>query len=450
MSEFSCKQTKPDDITLFPIVVNGKMGFIDSTGAIKIKPIFDYVTIFHKGLAVAVVDSNYGYINKTGEWVIKPRFSIIHHILYGTNSIPQKDYTYEELKTMDSIHSVFKKFLKTPHDTVFPYGITIEFFFVRGLAVFYQNGKGYGYINQDGNIVINPQFSSAGVFSGGLAPVSLLNGKLTYDEPVDTLFGFRSAGKRVITVPKYGYIDTTGKWVIKPTYDYANYFSGKEKKASVFLEYKTLQKVYIYSPKKDTNKFYNYDSKGLIINPQNQILFSVNADRISYFSSGYAICENDKKQEFLGGGYSYVDSTGKTIGYFIGCKRASYVIDKNNASSNGSKAYILLLVKHMIGDSAKWGFIKPDLTSPFGVAVNEIFKYDDAVSFSEGLAAVKINDQWGYIDIFGNLAINPNFTFAGFFNHGLAYVEQTSGNLKIYGYINKKGVLIWHRQIVKF
>lgn len=49
-------------------------------------------------------------------------------------------------------------------------------------------------------------------------------------------------------------------------------------------------------------------------------------------------------------------------------------------------------------------------------------KYDDALSFSEGLAAVKKNGQWGYIDTKGNTVIPEQFDIAFSFNEGLALV----------------------------
>lgn len=65
---------------LLPVLPSGpRQGFIDKTGAVVIKPQFDWVAAFTEGLAVAGVKTNgvtkYGYIDKTGAWVIKPQFS---------------------------------------------------------------------------------------------------------------------------------------------------------------------------------------------------------------------------------------------------------------------------------------------------------------------------------------------------------------------------------------
>ncbi len=58
--------------------------------------------------------------------------------------------------------------------------------------------------------------------------------------------------------------------------------------------------------------------------------------------------------------------------------------------------------------------------------------------FSEGLAAVKTDESWGFIDTTGKLAITPQFEFARPFEDGLALV-------RIHGkqtYITKTGAFV--------
>ena len=54
-------------------------------------------------------------------------------------------------------------------------------------------------------------------------------------------------------------------------------------------------------------------------------------------------------------------------------------------------------------------------------------QFDDAASFSEGLAAVRIGDfetgRSGFIDKTGTYVINPQFGFANAFSDGLAAVR---------------------------
>ena len=49
-------------------------------------------------------------------------------------------------------------------------------------------------------------------------------------------------------------------------------------------------------------------------------------------------------------------------------------------------------------------------------------KYDDASGFSEGLAAVKVGKKYGFIDRTGNMVLTPQFGFTIAFTEGLASV----------------------------
>ncbi len=68
------------------------------------------------------------------------------------------------------------------------------------------------------------------------------------------------------------------------------------------------------------------------------------------------------------------------------------------------------------------------------------FEFDEANTFSQGLAAVKINGKFGYIDKTGKMIIKPQFKDPGEFSeNGLAVVRNTSG---FGGVINRQGELI--------
>lgn len=49
-------------------------------------------------------------------------------------------------------------------------------------------------------------------------------------------------------------------------------------------------------------------------------------------------------------------------------------------------------------------------------------RFERALKFNEGLAAVRVEGRWGYVDSTGRIAIEPQFALAGDFHHGLAEV----------------------------
>jgi hypothetical protein len=146
-----------------------RWGFIDKTGTMVIKAQFAGVSDFSEGLAAADSDSDpHGFIDKTGKWVIQlpPNLQ-----LYGGRG----DNGFSE--GLEIVHEV------VPGDTEHP----IHF----------------GYIDQMGKVVIQPQFDAAFSFSEGLAVAEVSpNG-----------------------VSRWGYIDKTGTWVIEPQFDIAAPFS---------------------------------------------------------------------------------------------------------------------------------------------------------------------------------------------------------------------------------
>jgi hypothetical protein len=54
-------------------------------------------------------------------------------------------------------------------------------------------------------------------------------------------------------------------------------------------------------------------------------------------------------------------------------------------------------------------------------------RYENCEEFSDGLAAVQLDERWGYIDEQGDLAIMAQFATADVFSEGLAFVELNSG-----------------------
>lgn len=69
--------------------------------------------------------------------------------------------------------------------------------------------------------------------------------------------------------------------------------------------------------------------------------------------------------------------------------------------------------------------------------------YDEAEDFSDGLAAVRIGKEEGFIDTAGKLVFNYNIKYAGEFHEGMALIWDVThfegSPIYTYGFINRKG-----------
>lgn len=79
----------PDEPLLYPIGLNDKWGFVDSTSKIKIELNFEEINFFSYGLAAVKQDGKYGYLNKEGGWAIKPKFDQAGNFYYGCAQVKE-------------------------------------------------------------------------------------------------------------------------------------------------------------------------------------------------------------------------------------------------------------------------------------------------------------------------------------------------------------------------
>lgn len=77
--------------------------------------------------------------------------------------------------------------------------------------------------------------------------------------------------------------------------------------------------------------------------------------------------------------------------------------------------------------AAPYDWFEDPATGKFGFKFNgrEVIpaKFDEVDSFNEGLATVKINGKWGFIDPSGKLVIPARYDNVWYFREGLAAVE---------------------------
>jgi hypothetical protein len=292
-----------------------------------------------------------------------------------------------------------------------------------------ENDK-WGYVNEQGEMVIKPQFEMASEFKNGLAAVVAID-KVGYKN-------------------KYGYIDKSGTMVVEPQYDEAEAFSdglaavskdyrwgyidatGKEVIPLQFIEASNfsdgLAAVYVQSEEPDKDSQWGY------INKKGEIVIPPKFYKAFDFHAGVARVTVGKFGEANLSGF--IDKTGNFIvepkfsltGEFSEDLIPVEIGGRDRKDGEGIYTRI----------SSKWGYI--DKT---GKVIIEP-KFDNADEFSEGLANVTIGKKYGYIDTTGRMIIEPQFEFSSnsyrcaYFSEGLACFERDG---KI-GYIDKTGKVV--------
>lgn len=137
----------------------GKWGYINKRGEFVATPQFDWAYSFSEGLARVKIGDKYGYINTSLEYIVTPQFSKAWSFSEGLAPVYIGD-------KWGYINKKGKIVIKPQYDGARP--------FKNGLA-FVQDPKTeeYGVINKSGKYVVKPQFNNllGATFSEGLAHV---------------------------------------------------------------------------------------------------------------------------------------------------------------------------------------------------------------------------------------------------------------------------------------
>ena len=297
--------------------------------------------------------------------------------------------------------------------------------FSEGLAPVCLGNEFWGYIDKEDKVVIPFKYQEAESFVDGLAKVKL-NGKwgyinshgegiipIKYDEVSDFKDGF----VRVKLKGKYGYRDSYGNRITYIKYEEARDFS--EGLAVVKL-----------------NGKYGYIDRG--------------GDEVTPFKydNAWDLYKGAAKV-MLNGKYGYLDNQGNEkyspeydiIEYFDDEFKYRILTDESDyLDSNGNRIvpyeYEDFFVFDTIGEglaavklNGKWGFInrQEDRVTPI--------KYDDVWKFKEGRAVVKLYGRYGYVDRYGDEVIPSIYDDAWDFNEGVAPVKLNG----TFGYIDEDG-----------
>lgn len=301
--------------------------------------------------------------------------------------------------------------------------------FSEGLAVVKKDGK-YGYIDKEGNLVIDFQYEYANPFSEGLAVVKK-NGK-------------------------NGYIDKSGNIVIDYQYSIAHpfyngiaivgdglYYGGINNKKETVVEFKYFvgttvaseNLIKINTGSRNGVGFIKYDGT-VVVEPKYEGAYNFYEGLAGAKLNGKWGFIDEKGNVVVDFKYDYIDS-------FTEDGLARVEIDDNVGDIN-TKGEVVIPLEYKGDNSYSDGLalIRKDGERYFidttGKIVLNVNEYESCFGFINGLASVKKNGKCGKIDTKGKLVIECQYDNIGYLSEDLIAVKKDGK----WGYINSSGDIV--------
>jgi len=303
----------------------------------------------------------------------------------------------------------------------------------------------WGYMNNEGKMVIDFKYDLAQNFHNGYASIALGNMPCLIDvkenRVIDTgiyqFIGTFSEGKVAVMDYKFQrfYLDNKGKGVLtlpKEIYDsrpFSNGIARVGKKIDIHQNkfgYDISNLGYKFAYVKQDGSYatdfifddgddmedgigrYMQGTKFGLLDSTGKIITAANFSFISNFNEGFAVVN-------VNGKFGYIN----TMGEFSIPVQYTYAKEFNEGLA-------------AVEVAGKFGFI--DTAAMLVIPAI----YDDIRPFAEGRAAVLYQNKWAFIDPKGNYIYQPYFEEAGYFNEGICPVKFKGK----WGAIDKEGRIL--------
>ena len=295
---------------------NGKWGYKNQSGAVVVEAQFAAALPYEEGHALAAVEQNgalrYGVIDGRGSWVVEPRYEDARPYSEGFAAVRENgQWGYVDgsglavvAPSYESAGDYCEGLAKVSRGGKFGYldttgnvAIACEYAaaadFSEGLAFVAreENGAKKYYLITSKNEVVAPlSVAAESTYSQSLAPVTISAGKTTYftrrgKQAFDATFEAAGSFSQDLAPAKqdgkWGYINTSGEWVVQPQYAAAASFS--EGKAAV---------------QDETGKWGYIDKIGAVVIP-------LQYEQAEAFENGYALVRKAVEQGLIDGAGNY-------------------------------------------------------------------------------------------------------------------------------------------------
>lgn len=315
----------------------------------------------------------------------------------------------------------------------------------------------WGYMNEQGAVVIKPEYSAVGFVSSDTLLVcrnwewGMVNkqGEWMIKPRFKELYPFHSGLAKMELNDLYGYVSPTDSIVIQPVYtSVTNFYNAR---SVVMLE------------KRNRHIYYLLDQTG----KRKKVLKTgpIGERTVWNFEISEGIFTIEKVKRSRRRSIRYYDTEGrllftKTQPAFL--KEGRFCIFTNKKVSFWDAAGNIIIKKQFdnakdyrdsfaaVCSGEKWGFIDYHGNQKIP------YMYDYAYSFSKGLALVRLNEKWFFIDKKGNTIISIDslkpiypLKFKKAWRNGTRYESSFIGNLALVyinnklTYIDRAGKIVW-------
>jgi len=438
----------PTYVDSYVIEKGGLYGLIDSAGNEIVEPRFLSIEPIQKdGVALAIIDTIYTSV-KDSSFLGLQNIPVLK-IKYG--------YVTAENKFLLPKPSYVKIKIESDMDSIWAYSrFYQEASFYGGLAVAQDTTTFmYGYIGLNGDTIISAKYRNASRFNEGRAAV-----QLDYKE------GFKGSGKWGLINPVGNNVcDFVFNQIETPTNNRAIASIttvNKQERTAITGEIDLDKNGNVYVDKSkatiieasDRPAFrsikFLVDENGMIINENMNMMY-----QYSIFSKdGIAVAIPNRLAKLFGAGVRFISRDGEFI----------ETLDANDITEDQAKK--ILESKYFLGEllpkdikfadatcftegyaavnlGKAWIFIDKQLI-PRGNHENPV--YENAMPFSFGLAAIKLNGKYGYINTEFNIVIPCKYDSCAIAGRNLCRVysgRKTENDYSIISYIDRNGKVKW-------
>ena len=352
-----------------------------------IAPQFDDRANFSEGLAAVKLNGKWGYIDNAGKWAIKPQYT--------------EENGFDELNKAGNLA------------------------FIENRAPIKMQGK-WGFLSRTGEVAIAPQYDEVQPFSEGLAAVAVNK--------------------------KWGYVDGSGQMVITPQFDFGGPF--KEGIALIMIDKGTATgwSPFIGMTKKARRDYVYVDKTGRVViaGPYNDVYPSdwqhaIFSGPVPKRSAALVAVKHSSFSEGLAGTRTkagvpiYIDKQGRQVLEFGKQIAGLFPFQNDRAYLQDENGKILVIDKtgkvivgpqyREIGAFSSDGLAAAaENKNEYGY-VNKSYRYmilprfAEAGAFFAGMAPVKVDERWRYIDTTGKYVNTLQFEGATDFRADVAFVK---------------------------